>query len=79
MVFKNSVIHKIADANVTAYTYNTIVVGSSSASFTINNVSVSLAPGTVLDIKVNNISGSGDVYLLGTQINVYTGSNTLPN
>lgn len=66
-----SIIHPASSANVTAFTYSQ-VYASSAATPTINGVSVSMAAGTILDINVNTISATANVYVLGEKVNLAT-------
>jgi hypothetical protein len=80
MIGFNTVIHTSAQANFSAFTYNTVVVGSANTSVVVNGTLMNLLAGTVLfdNFKVTSISGGTNVYLIGQPINVREGSTTLP-
>lgn len=66
----HSIIASAATANLTANTF-TEVYASVAATPTINGVSVSMAAGSTLQIKVSTLSGGlTGVYLLGEKVNV---------
>jgi hypothetical protein len=57
-------------------TYFAVYAGSN-ATPTINGVSVTMAAGTILPIKVKSISATANVYLLGTNNNTIFGSTSV--
>ena len=62
-----SIIHASADADLTAFTY-TKVYAAAAASPTINGQLVNMVAGVTLDILVNSISATGNVYVIGDSI-----------
>ena len=60
----HSIVVSAANANFSAHTY-TEVFASQSASPTINGVTIGLAAGQSIKIKVSSISATANVYLLG--------------
>lgn len=71
-----SIIHKAEDADFSNFVYLRLYAGTA-ATPTINGVDVTLAASTVLDIKVNSITPTAGVYLLGNKKDVTFGSPTL--
>ena len=63
----NSVIHSASDADFTKYSYTQVYAGADTTA-TINGASVTMVGGSVLDIRVNSISGT-DVYVIGNNKN----------
>ena len=63
----NSVIHSANDADFTKYSYTQVYAGADTTT-TINGASVTMVGGSVLDIRVNSISGTG-VYVIGNNKN----------
>lgn len=72
-----SIIHAAGDADFNNYVYTKVYAGAATTA-TINGVSVTMAAGSDLDIKVRSIAGA-NVYVLGEQIDVASGSPTLSN
>lgn len=72
----HSIIVAAADANFSAHSYSHIYAGTNAAPV-INGVSVTMAAGTILDIKINSISNGTGCYLLGENSNVLLGSPNL--
>ena len=73
----HSIIVPAASANFTAHTYTQVYAGAAAAP-TINGVAVTMAAGSILNIKVKTISATANVYLLGEYQDVILGSTTLP-
>ena len=73
----NSIIVAAANANFSAHTYTQVYAGAA-VTPTINGIAVTMAAGSILNIKVRSISGTANVYLLGEYIDVILGSTTLP-
>lgn len=76
----STVIHKSTEANLSAYTYDQVVVGGSSGvdPCVINGTLMNLTPCCVFNARIISISGGTNVYLVGGAINVFQGSTTLP-
>ena len=64
----HSIIVPAASANFSAHTYTEVYAGSG-ATPTINGVSVTMGAGSSIKIKVNSISNTAGIYLLGETIN----------
>lgn len=64
----HSIIVPAASANFSAHTYTEVYAGSG-ATPTINGVSVTMGAGSSIKIKVNSISSTAGIYLLGETIN----------
>lgn len=64
----HSIVVSAANANVTAQTYTEVYAGAD-ATPTINGVVVTMAAGSSLFIKVQSISATANVYVLGENIN----------
>jgi len=73
----HSIIVPAANANFTAHTYTQVYAGAA-ASPTINGIAVTMAAGSVINIKVRSISATANVYLLGEILDVILGSPNLP-
>jgi len=73
----HSIIVPAANANFTAHTYTQVYAGAA-ASPTINGIAVTMAAGSVINIKVRSISATANVYLLGENLDVILGSPNLP-
>lgn len=71
-----SLIVPAANANLTAHTYSEIFVGAT-ATFTANSVTITAAGGSMIPLKVQSISATANVYLLGEKIDVMMGSTSL--
>ena len=71
-----SLIVPAANANFTAHTYTEVYVGGA-ATVTVNGVSVVAAAGSFIPVKVQSISATANVYLLGEKIDVTMGSNLI--
>lgn len=69
----HSIIVSATSANFTAHTYTQVYAGAA-ASPTINGISVTMAAGSSLNIKVRSISATANVYLLGENQDVIQGS-----
>ena len=66
----HSIIHSANSANLTAFTYTQVYAGSASTAI-VNDTTLTLAAGSLLNIKIRSISGlTGNVYVLGDKINV---------
>lgn len=76
----STVIHKSTEANLTAYTYDQVVVGGSGSTdpCVINGTLMNLTPCCVFNIRVISISGGTDIYLIGNHKDVFVGSTSLP-
>lgn len=72
----HSIIVAAANANLTAHTYTQVYAGAD-ATPTINGVVVTMAGGSLLNIKVRSISSTANVYLMGENQNVSQGSPTV--
>ena len=72
----NSVIHTAANADLTAFTYTQVYCGVAGTP-TINDVAVPMVAGTVLDLRVKNITGTAGIFVIGSPINTITGSQVL--
>lgn len=72
----HSIIVPATAPNFSAHSYSHIYAGVNSAPV-INGVSVTMAAGTTLDIKINTISNGAGCYLLGENSNVLLGSTNL--
>lgn len=64
----NSIIHESTNADLTGFTYTQIYAGAG-ATPTINGTAVVMAAGSVLDIRVKEISATANVYVIGSPIN----------
>lgn len=64
MNIMNNVIHPSASADFTGYTYTKVYAGAV-ATPTINGTSVAMAAGHTIDILVQSISSTANVYVLG--------------
>lgn len=64
----HSIIVPAASANFTAHSYTEIYAGSG-ATPTINSVSVTMAAGSSIKLKVTSITATSGIYLLGESIN----------
>jgi hypothetical protein len=62
----NEVIHAAANIDLTGYTY-TQVYSSTALSPVINGVTVSMAAGSTITIKVKTISATAGVFIIGRQ------------
>ena len=69
----HSIIVPATAANFTAHTYTQIFAGAT-ATPTINGVVVTMSAGSTIAIKINSISATANVYLLGENQNVGQGS-----
>lgn len=72
----HSIIISAGSANFSAHSY-TEVFASAAASPTINGVSISLAAGQSIKIKVKSIGSTPNVFLLGETIDNFSGSAVL--
>lgn len=72
----NSIILPAANANFTAHTYTQVYAGAA-ASPTINGIAITMAAGSILNIKVKSISATANVYVLGEFQDVIQGSPNL--
>jgi len=63
----HSIVVSAGSANFTAHTY-TEIYASASASPVINGVSISMAAGSSIKIKIRNISNATNCFLLGETI-----------
>lgn len=68
-----TIIHLSSSADTTNFFYVTVYAGAD-ATPTINGVSVTMGAGSSLDILVNAISATANVYVLGNKKDVWTGS-----
>lgn len=64
----HSIIVSAGSANFSAHTYTEVYAGAA-ATPTINGVSVAMGAGSSIKVKVNSISNTANVYLLGETIN----------
>lgn len=64
----HSIIVPATSANFSAHTYTEVYAGAA-ATPTINNISVTMAAGSSIKIKVTSISSTANIYLLGETIN----------
>ena len=77
MLTPGYVIHPASSANVTAYTYTHVVVGSGNTAVTINGTAMNLAASTDFECHIQSISSNANVYLIGVPINFCTGDANL--
>ena len=73
----HSIIIPAQSANLTAHTYTEIYGGTSGCAIVVNGVTVQVAGSSNIPIWVRSISGGTGCYLLGEDINVFTGSPNL--
>ena len=71
-----SIIHAAADADFDNFVYLKVFAGAD-ATPTINDVVVTMAASSTLDLSVKSISATADVFLLGNKKDVTFGSPTL--
>ncbi len=71
-----SIIVPATSPNFTAHTYTQVFAGADATPI-INGVSVTMAGGSMLNIKVKSISLTANVYLLGENMDVIMGSTIL--
>lgn len=64
MNIMNNVIHTSANADFSGYTYVKVYAGAG-ATPTINGVTVTMIGGCSIEILVQSISGTNDVYVIG--------------
>lgn len=64
MDIMNNVIHATGDADLSGHTYTKVYAGAN-ATPTINGTSVAMAAGHTIDILVQSISSTANVYVLG--------------
>jgi hypothetical protein len=67
------VIHAAADADTSKFTYEE-VYASAAATPTINGTVVSMAAGSKLRLRVKTITATANVFVLGYNLNIATGS-----
>lgn len=60
----NSIIHLSSSADTSGYTYTQVYAGAG-ASPVINGVTVVMAAGSTIDVVVNTISSTANVYVIG--------------
>jgi adhesin HecA-like repeat protein len=73
-----SIIHPASVATLSAFTYFQVYVGTSGGSATVNGMPFILSEASTIEIIINSISDVvGNIYLLGTPINVFQGTPTL--
>lgn len=60
----NCIIVESTNADLTAHTYTQVYAGAA-ATPTINGTAVTMAAGSTIDIRVNSISATADVYVIG--------------
>lgn len=72
----HSIIIPANTPNLSAHTYTEIYGGGSGCTMTVNNVSLTVAAGSTLNVKVRTISGGTGCYLLGENQDVIQGSST---
>lgn len=72
----HSIIVAASNANFSAHTYTQVYAGAA-ATPTINGIAVTMAAGSLLNIKVKSISATANVYLLGENQDVTQGSMIL--
>ena len=72
----HSIIVPAANANFTAHTYTQVYAGAT-ATPTINGVAVLMAAGSFININVNSISATANVYLLGEKQDVTQGTQII--
>jgi hypothetical protein len=73
----HSIIVPAANANFSAHTYTQVYAGAAAVP-TINGIAITMAAGSVINLKVRSISATANVYLLGENIDVILGSPNLP-
>ncbi len=71
-----SIIHLSTSADTTNYGYVSVYAGAD-ATPTINGVTVTMGAGSSIEIMVNSISATPNVYVLGNKRNVFDGSTNL--
>jgi hypothetical protein len=78
----NTVIHDATALNFSAYCYDTVVVSTAGngAPFILNGTTMALPSGTMITLKISSVSAStsGNIFVIGTQINNMLGSPNLP-
>jgi len=73
-----SVVHSASTANVTGFTYYEVYSGAGGGTATINGTPINFGEGSNMNIHVRTISDvTGEIYVLGHQTSVVTGSNTI--
>lgn len=70
----STVCHTVADANLTAYTYNEIYGGPTGCTITVNGYSINMGSSSSIFIAINSVSGGVGCYLLGVKQDVVNGS-----
>jgi hypothetical protein len=72
----HSIIAPATNPNFSAHSYHHIYAGID-ATPVVNGVSVTMAAGSSLDVKINSISNGTGCYLLGENLNVLMGGPNL--
>ena len=73
----HSIIVSATTPNLTAHTYSEIYGGSAGCTATVNGVAIAVGAASSIFIKVKSISGGAGCFLLGENVDVYTGSTIL--
>jgi len=79
MLTPNYIVHESGNAVFTAYTYTYVIVGyaPSGITATINGTSMSLAPSTSFDLRVDSCSATSGIYLCGVPKMLMVGDSNL--
>ena len=73
----HSIVVSAGSANFSAHSYTEVYAGTGGGAPVINGVSVSMAAGSSIKIKVRSISPTANIYLLGETIDNALGSQYL--
>jgi hypothetical protein len=70
----SAVCHTIADANLTAYTYNEIYGGPTGCTITVNGYDIDMGGSSSIFVAINTVSHGAGCYVLGVKKDVVNGS-----
>lgn len=73
----HSIVVPAQSANLTAHTYTEIYGGTGGCTINVNGTSIAVAESSNIPIWIRSVSGGTGCYLLGENINVFTGSPNL--
>ena len=73
----HSIIVPAQSANLTAHTYTEIYGGTGGCVINVNGIVINVADSSNIPIWIRSVSGGTGCYLLGENVNVFTGSPNL--
>lgn len=73
----HSLIVPAQSANLTAHTYTEIYGGTGGCTINVNGIVINVADSSNIPLWIRSVSGGTGCYLLGENVNVFTGSPNL--